>query len=118
MVGELVLRFVIGGAVVSLFAALAELFEPKTFSGLFGAAPSVALASLALTYHSDGAAKVAIESRWMVVACVAMAVYGSCCVLACRQRRVPVWLGALASWCVWAAVAFVLWISLRGVLAT
>ena len=41
---------------VSLFAVLGDLFEPKTFGGLFGAAPSVALATLALSIHAHGAA--------------------------------------------------------------
>ena len=43
---ELFIRFLIGGAVVSSFALLGEVFRPKTFAGLFGAAPSIALASL------------------------------------------------------------------------
>ncbi len=43
---EILLRFVIGGIVVSTFAILADLFKPKSFPiGLFGAAPSVALAT-------------------------------------------------------------------------
>ena len=48
-------RFFIGGAVVSFFAVLAEMFRPKSFAGLFGAAPSIALATLGLTISSHGA---------------------------------------------------------------
>lgn len=47
MLRELAVRFVLGGLIVSLFSVAGELWRPKTFSGLFGAAPSVALASLA-----------------------------------------------------------------------
>ena len=43
---DLVLRFVIGGLVVSSFAVLGDMLKPKSFAGLFGAAPSVALATL------------------------------------------------------------------------
>ena len=43
---ELVVRFLVGGALVSLFALIADVLKPKGFAGLFGAAPSVALASL------------------------------------------------------------------------
>lgn len=43
LVKELVLRFFMGGVAVSFFAAVAELFKPKTFSGIFGAPPAVAL---------------------------------------------------------------------------
>ena len=46
---ELFLRFAIGGIVVSAFAVLGDSFKPKSFAGLFGAAPSLALATLALT---------------------------------------------------------------------
>ena len=41
---ELVLRFVLGGAIVCTFAALGTVFKPKTLAGTFGAAPSVAIA--------------------------------------------------------------------------
>jgi hypothetical protein len=45
--GELVARFLIGGIIVSLFAAIAEIVRPKSFAGLFGAAPSIALTTRA-----------------------------------------------------------------------
>jgi uncharacterized membrane protein (GlpM family) len=118
MAGDLVLRFLLGGAVVSVFAAIAELFQPKSFSGLFGAAPSVAITTLTLTYLSDGAEATATAARWMLVATPAMLVYSACCVATCRHPRVPVWLGALASWLVWLAAAFGLYLALRGVVAT
>src|SRR4051794_26826017 len=43
---EYVIRFFIGGLIVSIFAALGDIFRPKSFAGLFDAAPSVALATL------------------------------------------------------------------------
>ena len=46
---EIVIRFVIGGLVVTAFSLISDVFKPKTFAGLFGAAPSIALASLGLT---------------------------------------------------------------------
>jgi hypothetical protein len=39
----LVFRFVVGGVVMSIFAILGDLLKPKSFAGLFGAAPSVGL---------------------------------------------------------------------------
>ena len=42
--GEILARFVIGGVVVSVFALIGDVIKPKSFAGLFGAAPSVALA--------------------------------------------------------------------------
>jgi len=115
-VPDLVLRFFIGGAVVSAFAAIGELFEPKTFAGLFGAAPSVAMATLALTYLKLGPSATSTSARWMLVATAALLVYGTSCVWACRRRWIPVWLGAIASWLVWGVTAFALWLALRGVL--
>jgi len=118
MMHELILRFVLGGAVVSAFAAIAELFEPKSFSGLFGAAPSVAIATLALTYHADGSAAMATAARWMLIATPALLVYGACCVVACRRPGVPVWLVAALAWLVWLGVALALWCALHEVIAT
>ena len=110
---ELLLRFVLGGAIVSAFAAVAELFEPKTFAGLFGAAPSVAIATLALTHATRGPAAAASAARWMLVATGAFLAYAVCCVALCRRRRVPVWLAAVASWLAWAAAAAALWLALH-----
>ena len=52
---ELVFRFFLGGLLVSAFAVLGDLLRPKSFAGVFGAAPSVALATLALAVLSHGA---------------------------------------------------------------
>jgi hypothetical protein len=56
---EAFVRFLIGGLFVSAFASIGGLFKPTSFGGLFGAAPSVALATLALTISKDGKAYVA-----------------------------------------------------------
>jgi hypothetical protein len=60
---ELVIRFLVGGLVVSLFAALAEVFRPKSFAGLFGDAPSIALATIGITIAHHGKAYAAVEAR-------------------------------------------------------
>jgi hypothetical protein len=48
------LRFLAGGIAVSVFAALSDVLRPKSFAGLFGAAPSIALATLLLTLSQKG----------------------------------------------------------------
>lgn len=78
---EWVLRFIIGGAAVSLFAVLSDLLRPKSFAGLFGAAPSVALATLALTFSKEGAETVAIEARSMMLGAIAFGAYS---ILVCQ----------------------------------
>src|SRR5690348_3957240 len=51
---ETFIRFMVGGLFVSAFAVLGDVLKPKSFAGLFGASPSVALATLTLTIHSPG----------------------------------------------------------------
>jgi Protein of unknown function (DUF3147) len=53
---QILVRFVVGGLVVSAFAIIGDLLKPKSFAGLFGAAPSVALATLSLTVAKEGRA--------------------------------------------------------------
>src|ERR1700757_2989485 len=72
---EYVLRFLAGGIAVSAFAALGNTLRPKSFAGLFGAAPSIALATLLITLSQKGAPYVAIEGRSMIVGALALAVY-------------------------------------------
>lgn len=84
---ETLLRFLIGGAVVSLFALLADLLRPKGFAGLFAAAPSVALATLAIAGVHDGRAYAAIEARSMVAGEIAFIGYALGCVYFLGVRR-------------------------------
>jgi len=116
MLAEIGLRFLLGGLIVSLFAAVGEMFEPKTFAGLFGAAPSVALATLALAFANHGAAYVTLEARSMMLGAFALFVYSSVCVVLACTKRIPVWMGAAAAWVVWFAVALVLGLVGGGVL--
>jgi hypothetical protein len=75
---ELLLRFVIGGVAVSSFATLGDLFKPQSFAGLFGAAPSIALATLGLTVATAGKDYAAAEARSMIAGAVAFFLYASC----------------------------------------
>ena len=52
---EYVVRFLVGGVVVSAFAMLGHVLRPKSFAGLFAAAPSVALATLGIAVYQHGA---------------------------------------------------------------
>jgi hypothetical protein len=72
---DYLIRFVAGGIVVSAFAVLADVLRPKSFAGLFGAAPSVALATLSLALWKEGGAYVSIEGRSMILGALALAVY-------------------------------------------
>ena len=72
---DYVIRFLAGGIVVSLFAVAGDILRPKSFAGLFGAAPSVALATLSLAFWKHGASYVATEGRSMILGAVALAAY-------------------------------------------
>lgn len=69
------LRFLIGGLVVSLFALIGDVLRPKSFAGMFGAAPSVAVATLGLAFSKHGGDYVAIEGRSMILGSIALAAY-------------------------------------------
>jgi hypothetical protein len=49
------LRFLAGGIAVSAFAVPGDTLRPKSFAGLFGAAPSIAPATLLITLSQKGA---------------------------------------------------------------
>ena len=68
-------RFLVGGIVVALFSVLGDILKPKSFAGLFGAAPSVALATLGLTIASNGTAYAALEARSMIGGAIALFAY-------------------------------------------
>jgi uncharacterized membrane protein (GlpM family) len=115
MPAQLWVKFLFGGAIVSVFAVAGEVFKPKTFSGLFGAAPSVALVSLALASCEHGKDFVATEARSMVIGACALFVYSAACVLALQRRRWPVWLSSGLAWAVWVGAAAAMWFAGRSV---
>ena len=105
----ILIRFLIGGIAVSFFAVLGDLFKPKSFAGLFGAAPSVALATLGLTVASDGKLYAATEANSMMAGAVAFFVYTSCVSwMLMRGRFSALWV-TISLLPVWGMVAFGLW---------
>ena len=72
---ELIARFVIGGVIVSLFAVIAEVCRPKSFAGLFGAAPSVALTTIGIAIAQHGKEYAAVEARSMIFGAIAFFIY-------------------------------------------
>jgi hypothetical protein len=99
------LRFLAGGIAVSAFAALGDSLRPKSFGGLFGAAPSIALATLLITLSQKGAPFVALEGRSMIVGAFALALYSwTVCVLL-KKFLLSSWTATIAALTVWFAVA-------------
>jgi hypothetical protein len=106
---EILIRFLIGGVTVSFFAVLGDLFKPKSFAGLFGAAPSVALATLALTVAKDGPHYVSVEARSMIASAVGFLAYASCVSWILMRRSHGALAASMLSLVAWGAVTFGLW---------
>ncbi len=103
---EYVVRFLVGGVVVSAFAMLGDMLRPKSFAGLFGAAPSVALATLGIAVYRHGADYAAQQTWAMTAGAIALAVYGLVVcqlLIRARLRAAP---ATLLSLVVWLIVAF------------
>lgn len=99
----LALRALAGGTLVVVFALVSEIVKPKAFAGMFAAAPSVAIASLAITVISVGASRARLESVGMAAGAVGMA---ACCALAAAViPRIKALWGSLVALGGWAAVA-------------
>jgi hypothetical protein len=105
----LVARFFIGGAFVSLFAVVSEIFRPKSFAGLFGAAPSIALATLVLTIQEKGKSYAAIEAHFMIYGALAFCCYAMLACWVLRRYKPPALTATLALLPVWFAVSFAAW---------
>jgi uncharacterized membrane protein (GlpM family) len=102
---DLLWRFLLGGAIVSLFAFLGDVVRPKRFAGIFGGAPSVALATLALTAHKSGPLIASIEARSMILSSLAFVLYVYVALRLLATARWPPLLVALGGLGIWALVA-------------
>jgi hypothetical protein len=106
---QILIRFLIGGAAVSAFALVGDLLKPKSFAGLFGAAPSVALATLGLTVASEGASYAATAARSMMAGAVAFFAYASLVSWIMMRYNFSALLVTLGSIPLWLGLAFGLW---------
>jgi hypothetical protein len=109
MVLELIFRFIIGGLVVCSFAVICEMVKPISLGGICGAAPSVALATLGLTFFSKGNSVASIEGRSMVAGAVALVLYSLTSQFLLPHRHANALVVTGATWLAWLAVAFGIW---------
>jgi len=110
---EILIRFLIGGVVVSAFSVLGDLFEPKSFAGIFSAAPSVALATIFLTVMKNGRAYVAVEAHSMILGALAFIIYASLVARRLLHGKWSVLLVTASALCLWCVCAFGFWLVLR-----
>ena len=103
---DIISRFVLGGVIVSLFAMAGDIFKPKSFAGIFGAAPSVALATLVLTVSKHGSQYAALEARSMIIGAIAFLVYAQAIAWLMMRRPMKAMKATLLLLPAWLAVAF------------
>jgi hypothetical protein len=106
---QLVFRFLVGGLVVCGFAAIGDALKPKSFAGLFGAAPSVALATLALTIVANGKNYAIIETRSMIVGAAALCAYSWLCMQVMARFRTTATIVTVSGLSIWLAGAIGGW---------
>jgi uncharacterized membrane protein (GlpM family) len=90
---------------VSAFAVLGDSLRPKSFAGLFGAAPSIALATLILTVRSEGIAFAATEARSMIFGAIAFPVYASVVCYVIMRFKLSAAISASTLIILWLAIA-------------
>lgn len=108
-IAQLIFRFAIGGLIVSLFAALGDVLKPKGFAGLFGAAPSVALATLGLTIATDGKLYAATEARSMIAGAIAFLAYSAFCGRLMVKNRMHSTMASTSALALWLICALGVW---------
>lgn len=99
----LLLKGLAGGALVVVFALLCEGLNPKRFAGLFGAAPSVAIAGLAITLLDKGAGEAHQNTIGMIAGGVGMVGYAAAVVPLLKRWGAK--RAAAAGLPIWAATA-------------
>ena len=111
---EYAIRFLAGGVLVSLFAIIGDIVRPKSFAGLFGAAPSVALATLGIAWFQHGSAYAGLQANAMIFGGVALACYS---VMVCQmlmRLRTGALTATIVALPVWFFVALGLQVAARG----
>ena len=93
----------VGGVFVAVFAVIGESVQPKSFSGLFSAAPSIALGALAITLLTDGSSDAKEQAVAMVFGALAMVLF--CMLAAGAIDRFGAVYGSAISFVAWFAVA-------------
>ena len=109
MLKLILIRFLVGGFFVSGFSMLGTIFKPKSFAALFGAAPSVALATLVLTIKTNGASYTTLEARSMLAGSLAFFLYAWCAMILLHREKPETKLATASLLVIWLIVALSLW---------
>ncbi|HEY6086074.1 MAG TPA: DUF3147 family protein [Nitrospira sp.] len=102
-------RFLLGGVIVLLFSLLGDIVKPKTFAGLFSAAPSVALGTLGLALVKHGTLYTTLEAKSMMAGAVALLGYSYMVSWMIIHYKFHSLFVASTAIIVWFCVAFGIW---------
>jgi hypothetical protein len=103
---EYIVRFIAGGLIVSAFAIFGDMLKPKSFAGLLGAAPPVALATLGIAVVRHGPQYAAAESWTMIYGAIALGCYSVVVCHLLMRFRFAALPATIISFAVWLAIAF------------
>ena len=103
----LVIRVIAGGALVVAFAMISDAVKPKTFSGLFSGAPSVATASLLVTGLAMGPEKTHKYAIGMIAGTIGLVCFAA--VAAMAVKRFGSISGSVIAWFAWVVPAFAIY---------
>ena len=103
------LKALVGGLAVVAFSLIGQAGHPKRFAGIFAAAPSVALASLAMTVIAKGPKATTPYAEGMLIGSAGMLAY--CLASLFLINRLHALLGSILAWLVWFAVAGCLYVA-------
>ncbi|HLZ22519.1 MAG TPA: DUF3147 family protein [Ktedonobacterales bacterium] len=106
-------KFLVGGALVCVFALVSEVFAPKRFAGIFSAAPSVLTAGLAVTLVAETAGKTALDAEGAAAGAIGLIAF--CIVATPLVRRFKALGGSLLAALVWLGVAMGAYGALAGI---
>jgi hypothetical protein len=103
---DLILRFLLGGTVVSFFSIAGDVLRPKSFAGLLGAAPSIALATVGLTIAQHGKSYALVELKSMILGAVAFLIYALIVSLVLRRYKPHALTATILLMPIWFAISF------------
>jgi len=106
----LAIKGLLGGGLVVAFSLLAEAVRPKSFAGLFGAAPSIAVAGLAVTLVLKGSHEARLQSLGMILGSVAFVI--AALVATGLLTKMSALETSLLSWAAWILAASGLYVLL------
>lgn len=108
----IIVRALAGGTLVVAFSLLGEMLKPKWAAGLFSAAPSIALGSLAATVVSKGDLQASAASLGMAFGAAGFVAFAAC--VRPLMNRWSAVAASLIACAVWITVALASYLAVFG----